>query len=332
MRHGMYAEPESTFPLPTMKSARVVTVITLCAVLILLAWLWTPDKPRADLERLYLASPADLMTVAGTRLHVRDTGPRGAPAVLLLHGFGSSLHTWEPWARALAATHRVIRFDLPGSGLSAPDASGDYTDARSLQLLAALLDQLGVAQASVIGNSIGGRIAWKFAAAYPQRVSKLVLISPDGFASPGFAYGKPAEVPAVMGLMRYALPKPLLRMNLTPAYAQPGRLLDATVTRYHDLMLAPGSRDALLARMRQTVLEDPLPILRRIRVPTLLLWGAADQMIPVANAADYAGAIPNVRLVTLPDAGHVPFEELPAESLVPLLAFIDEAARAPAAR
>ena len=254
-----------------MKTTLVIATITLCVLLALAAWLWTPDKPRADLERDYLASPADLITVAGTRLHLRDTGPRGAPVVvvlLLLHGFGASLHTWEPWAVALAASHRVIRFDLPGSGLSAPDATGDYTDARSLQLLAALLDQLGVAQASGVGNSIGGRIAWKFAAAYPQRVSKLVLISPDGFASSGFAYGKPAEVPAVMGLMRYALPKPLLRMNLTPAYAQPGRLLDATVTRYHDLMLAPGSRDALLARMRQTVLEDPLPILRRIRAPT----------------------------------------------------------------
>jgi len=314
-----------------MKTALVITALTLCVPLALAAWLWTPDKPRADLERDYLASPADLITVAGTPLHVRDTGPRSAPVVVLLHGFGSSLHTWEPWARALSVAHRVIRFDLPGSGLSAPDATGDYTDARSLQLLAALLDQLGVAQASVVGNSIGGRIAWKFAAAFPQRVSRLVLISPDGFASPGFAYGKPPEVPAVMGLMRYALPKTLLRMNLAPAYAQPDRLQGATVTRHHDLMLAPGSRDALLARMRQTVLEDPLPILRRIRAPTLLLWGAADQMIPVANAADYAGAIPNARLVTLPDAGHVPFEEKPAESLVPVLAFLDEAA-APAAR
>ena len=128
-----------------MKTALVIGATVLCTLIAVAAWLWTPDKPRADLERIYLASPADLITVAGTRLHVRDTGPRGAPAVVLLHGFGSSLHTWEPWALALAATHRVIRFDLPGSGLSAPDASGDYTDARSLQLLAALLDQLGVA-------------------------------------------------------------------------------------------------------------------------------------------------------------------------------------------
>lgn len=315
-----------------MKIALVGLAVLMCSLLALAAWLWTPDKGRADLERTYLSAPADLITVAGTRLHVRDTGPRGAPVVVLLHGFGSSLHTWEPWAQALAARHRVIRFDLPGCGLSEPDATGDYTDARSLQLLTALLDHLGVAQASVVGNSIGGRIAWRFAAAHPQRVSKLVLISPDGFASPGFDYGKPPEIPAAMGLMRYALPKALLRMNLAPAYAQPDRLTDATLTRYHDLMLAPGSRSAMLARLHQTVLDDPLPVLRRIRAPTLLLWGEGDRMIPISNAADYAGAIPDVRVVRVPDAGHVPFEERPTASLVPLLSFIDEAAPALAAQ
>ena len=84
--------------------------------------------------------------------------------------------------------------------------------------------------------------------------------------------------------------------------------------------------------MRQTVLEDPLPILCRIGAPTLLLWGAADQLIPVPNAADDVSAIPNVRLVTLPGAGHVPFKERPVESLVPVPAFIDDAAPAPAAQ
>ena len=306
-----------------MRFALVAGAIVLCSVVALAVWLWTPDKDRAVLERDYLATPRDLVTVAGTSLHVRDTGPRSAPAVVLLHGFGASLHTWEPWAKALEADHRVIRFDLPGSGLSAPDTTGDYTDKRSLQLLSALMDQLGVARASLIGNSIGGRIAWKFAADSPQRVDKLVLISPDGFASPGFAYGKKPEVSSLLSLMRYALPKPMLRMNLEPAYAQPQRLSDAVLTRYHDLMLAPGVRGALLARMEQTALEDPLPTLRRITAPTLLLWGERDQMIPFANSADYLRALPNARLVALADAGHVPQEEVPEAALAPVRNFLD---------
>ena len=156
-------------------------------------WLWTPDKDRAALERLYLNAPTDMIDIAGTRLHVRDSGPKTSPAVIFLHGFGASLHTWEPWANALAKDLRVIRIDLPGSGLSLPDPTGDYSDKRSLQIINALMDKLGLARASLVGNSIGGRIAWTFAGSYPSRTEKLVLVSPDGFASPGFEYGKEPE-------------------------------------------------------------------------------------------------------------------------------------------
>ena len=284
--------------------------------------LWTPDRDRASLEAAYLAAPGDLIEVSGVRLHVRDSGPRDAPAVILIHGFGASLHTWEPWAQVLEADHRVIRFDLPGSGLSAPDPTGDYTDARSLQLLIALMDRLGIAHASVVGHSIGGRIAWTFAARHPERVDRLVLVAPDGFASPGFTYGQAPEVPVSVQLMRYVLPKPLLRMSLEPAYGDPAFLSRELTTRYHDLMLAPGSRGALIARMTQTTLVDPLPLLRSIGAPTLLLWGEADAMIPVANAADYLKAIPNATLVTLLGVGHLPHEEAAQRSITSVTAFL----------
>ena len=277
--------------------------------LLLAFLLWTPDRDRASLEALYLQSPADMVQVAGQRLHVRDSGPKDAPAILMVHGFGASLHTWEPWARALSTTHRVVRFDLPGSGLSPPDPQGDYRDARTIALMLALLDQLGIPRAHVVGHSIGGRMAWTFAATHPQRVDRLVLLAPDGFASPGVAYGQAPDVPALMGLMRYVLPRPLLRMNLEPAYANPAELSDAMTTQYHDLMRAPGGRQALLSRLQQTVLVDPVPLLRSIQAPTLLLWGEQDAFIPISNAADYVQALPRSTLVRLPGTGHVPQEE-----------------------
>jgi pimeloyl-ACP methyl ester carboxylesterase len=285
-------------------------------------WLWTPDKSRTALEAKYLASPDVMWIVAGTSLHVRDSGPKDAPAVIMIHGFGSSLQTWEPWAQALQGEYRVIRYDLPGAGLSEPDTTGRYDDARAFEVLNGLMDQLGVAKAAIIGNSIGGRIAWKFAATYPDRVTKLVLISPDGFASPGFEYGRAPDVPSAVSIMRYVLPKPLLRMNLAPAYGDPSKLTEATLDRYYDLMLAPGVRDALIARMRQTVLVDPRPLLARIHAPVLLLWGEKDGMIPVANAADYQKVLPMSTLVLLPDLGHVPMEEAPDVSLPPVRRFL----------
>jgi pimeloyl-ACP methyl ester carboxylesterase len=285
-------------------------------------WAWTPDRSRADLEARYLDASTAFIDVNGTPVRVRETGPKSAPVLIFLHGFGSSLETWEPWARLLSGHYRVVLFDFPGSGLSEPDRTGDYSDARSLNLVKALMQQMGIDRAVLVGNSMGGRIAWKFAAAYPTLVSKLVLISPDGFASPGFEYGRPPKVPAVLELMKYFLPKPLLRANLLAAYADPARLSDARLDRYYELLLAPGNRGAMIARMRQTLLEEPGPVLQRIQAPTLLLWGEADHMIPPGNAADYLRALPNAKLVLFPDLGHVPQEESPDESVLPLEQFL----------
>ncbi len=305
-----------------MKLALVAVATLGVALTALGLWLWTPDKSRRELEAKYLAAPGDLIEISGIRLHVRDSGPHDRPVLILLHGFGASLHTWEPWAEDLSRDFRVMRFDLPGSGLSSADPKADYSDARSLQVLIALMDHFGIARATLIGNSMGGRIAWKFAAACPDRVDKLVLISSDGFAGPGADYGKRQALPSSVRLMRFVLPKPLLRINLVPAYADPGKLTDLIVTRYHDLLLGPGVRDAMIARMEQNQLVDPRPLLRSIKAPTLLLWGERDGMIPLSNSNDYLKELPNSRLVVLPGLGHLPFEESPRTALLPLRSFL----------
>lgn len=300
-------------------------MLLVSAVLALaLGWLWTPDRPRDELEARYSNGPGDFVEVQGVRLHVRDSGPKDASPLLLVHGFGSSLHGWEAWAAALAGTHRVVRLDLPGAGLSGADPTGRYTDERGMELLLALMDRLGLPSADLIGHSMGGRLAWRFAAAHPERVRKLVLVAPDGFASPGIDYGRTPDVPLLAQLMRYSLPKPLVRASLTPAYADPALVTDALLTRYHELLLAPGVRQAIITRMQQSVLPDPRPILMRIHSPTLLLWGAQDAMIPVANAQDYLRALPNARLVTLAGVGHLPQEEAPDASLSAVEAFLRE--------
>ncbi len=287
---------------------------------------WTPDKPREELEARYAGPASEFVAVLGLRVHLRDSAPgdtSGRPVVLMLHGFGSSLHSFDAWAAGLATTHRVIRIDLPGAGLTGADASGDYSDERGIALLAALLTQRGVARATVLGHSMGGRLAWRFAAAEPGRVDKLVLVAPDGFASPGFEYGKAPDVGMVAQLMTVALPRWVLRLSLAPAYAQPDAVMnDALVTRYHDLMLAPGVRPAIIARMEQLNLLPPEPMLRSIQAPTLLLWGQQDQMIPIANAQEYLKALPNAKLVALPGVGHVPQEEAAAAGLAALQAFL----------
>jgi pimeloyl-ACP methyl ester carboxylesterase len=302
---------------------RIALAVPAVAIIGACALLYTPDAPRAALEAKYAPPPSVFMQVSGVRLHVRDTGPKTAPAVILLHGFGSSLQTWDAWAKDLEPDHRVIRFDLPGFGLTGPDPSGDYSDARSMTVLIALMDALGVKRASIVGNSMGGRIAWTFAALHPERTAKLVLISPDGFASPGFAYGVSPKTPLLMRALPYVLPAPMLRASLAPAYANPRTLTDALFTRYRDMMAAPGVRRAILDRLPQQVLTDPRPVLATIKAPTLLLWGKEDKMIPVSNAADYMRALPDGTRTELPGVGHLPQEEAP-KSVDILRAFLDK--------
>jgi pimeloyl-ACP methyl ester carboxylesterase len=305
-----------------IRTMQILGGILAIVLLGLALWAYTPDLGRAVLEAKYRSSVADYVEVAGIRLRVRDTGPKGAPALVLLHGFGSSIETWDAWADRLSPSYRVVRYDLPGFALTGPDPTGDYSETRGLAVLLALLDRLGIPRATLIGNSIGGRLAWQFAALHPERVERLVLISPDGFASPGFDYEKKAEVPFWLPVSRFVLPRPLVRLSLVPAYGDPAALSEATVTRYWDMMRAPGARAAMIARLEQTMLEDPEPILRQIRAPTLLLWGERDGMIPIANAADYLKDMQDARLAALPGLGHVPQEEAPDVSLQPVVAFL----------
>jgi pimeloyl-ACP methyl ester carboxylesterase len=153
-------------------------------------------------------------------------------------------------------------------------------------------------------------------------------VSPDGYASPGFEYGKTPEVPMMVKLMSVALPKSLLAMSLKPAYANPETMTDALATRYHDMMLAPGSRGALLTRMAQTVLTDPQPLLAQITAPTLLVWGEQDEMIPFANSNDYLKAIKGAQRVSFKGVGHLPHEEAPAQSVGAVREFLMASAQA----
>jgi pimeloyl-ACP methyl ester carboxylesterase len=223
-------------------------VACVCLVVLVIggAFLYTPDMSRAALEAKYRLSPDDFVEVAGIRLHVVQAGRHDLPCVVMLHGFGSSLQTFDAWSVGLAARYHVVRLDLPGFGLTGRDPTGDYSDARSMNLLAGLLDRLGVARASFVGNSMGGRLAWEFAAARPERVEKLILISPDGFASTGFEYGRAPAVPWMLRLLPYTMPKAMLRATLAPAYADPKRLSDGEVDRYWDFMRAPGVRQAVI--------------------------------------------------------------------------------------
>lgn len=289
--------------------------------------LWTPDLPKAELQERYGVPGQQVLAVDGLAIHYQDTGRPDAPVLMLLHGFGSSLQTWDAWVPQLASDYRVIRLDLSGFGLTGANPSQDYSEARDLATLQHFADQLGLTGFSVIGHSLGGKMAWSLAAAEPERVKALVLMAPDGFAPPEQWGTKPYEVPAIMGLMKYSLPKILVRKFVGAAFSDPQHLTESLVDRYHDMLRAPGVRQAILDRGQQTIYTNPIARLQQIRAPTLLLWGEDDRMIPSSQAASYAQVLQRSDTVVLPNLGHVLQEERPELGLQQVKAFLSDRLR-----
>ena len=297
--------------------------IGLALMAIALFSLWTPDLDRAELEQRYAATNPQTMEVDGLRLHYKESGPKDAPALLLLHGFGSSLQTWDEWSLKLESSYRVIRLDLPGFGLTGASPVHDYSEETDVAILTHFVDKLGLNQFSVIGHSMGGKMAWSLAASQPNRVKALVLMAPDGFPEAKDIGSKPYEVPAIMGLMKYFLPKYFVQKSIEPAFADAKALNGALINRYYDMLRAPGVRGAILDRSNQTIYTDPVPRLKNIKAPTLLLWGEQDQMIPSANAQSYSGILSNSTTIVVPDLGHLLQEEQAEKGLAVVKQFLD---------
>ena len=306
--------------------------VILASVLVsmgLLYGLWAPDLTLSELKHRYGADSLQTVQVDGLTIHYQDNGPRDAPVLVLLHGFGSSLQTWDVWAAKLELNYRVIRLDLPGFGLTGPSPLHDYSEANDLATLTHFVDKLGVSSFSVIGHSMGGKMAWGLAAAKPDRVKALVLMAPDGFAQAKDIGTKPYAMPSIMGVIKFSLPKILVRKSIEPAFYDATALSDRLVDRYYDMLRAPGVRAAILERANQTIYTDPVPRLKQITAPTLLVWGEQDQMIPSSNAQSYAEVLANSKTVLLPKLGHLAQEEQPEMALGHVVEFLNSTLKRP---
>jgi len=287
---------------------------------------WAPDRPVHDLTARWAPAPSQFVTLEGMQVHLRDEGRRDDPLpILLLHGTSASLHTWEGWVGALKAQRRVISLDLPGFGLTGPFPDGDYRVEHYSRFLTTLLDHLDVPRVIVAGNSFGGQLAWRFALEQPQRVARLVLVDAAGY--PRNATSVPlafrlAQVPALAPLMANLLPRSMIEASVRNVYGDPDKVDEALIDRYYELALRAGNRQALRRRFAQAPSGEAHGRIAELNLPTLILWGGRDGLIPPDNAERFRRDIAGSRLVVFDDLGHVPQEEDPARTVAALTSFL----------
>ncbi len=301
-------------------------VLIVLALGISFSFAFTADRSLDSLRERWAPSPSQFLPVNGNTLHVRDQGPRDdSLPILLIHGTSASLHTWEGWTTALIPSRRVIRFDLPGFGLTGPRASGSYRIQDYVDDVIALMDHLQLPRVVIAGNSLGGEIAWNTALQAPERVAALVLVDSAGYAfvpksiPVGFRL---ARNPLTAPLVRWMTPRQVVADSVRSTFGHPENVDEETIDRYYELTLRAGNRGALVARIEQMEYGDNAAQIAGIKQPTLILWGGRDQLIPPENADRFHADIAGSRLVVFDDLGHIPQEEDPARTLVPVQEFL----------
>jgi len=254
-------------------------------------------------------------------IHYRDEG-KGFP-VILLHGAFSSLHTYDQWTEHLTKEYRVIRYTLPGFGLTGPCPNHDYSMENHLNYLNKLMDALNIPKCHIAGNSLGGWLAWEAVLKHPERFEKLILISSAGFLdkqSVPLPF-KMARTPFLKRIVRFSLKRKILVHFLKDVYGDADRISDELVERYWELFNRQGNIEAFFALVNGKHKDNTLH-LKEIKKDTLIMWGEEDNWLPIHNGYRFTTAIPNSRLFTYAGIGHVPMEELALKTVKDLQKFL----------
>lgn len=276
----------------------------------------TPDTDREEMIAKYGSESSQFLDVGnGGQIHYRDEGNKVGPAVVLIHGSNGHVQTWDRLIELMADDFRLISLDLYGHGLTGPNPSATYDANAMIGGVTAILDEIEVEKAVWVGNSMGGWLSWRAALAVPERVSGLVLIDASGAQTEEkvkpYLGARLAQSSLGQLLLPEITPRSLVKSSLEENYADPSLLSEELVDRYWEMLRFPGNRKAAVDRSAVDRKPEKWEQVGDITVPTLLLWGDQDSVVPVSHGKAFDQAIPNSRLIIYPDAGHLPMEETP---------------------
>jgi pimeloyl-ACP methyl ester carboxylesterase len=271
-----------------------------------------------------MAAGGSYQVVDGLRLYCWSAGS-GAPSLLLLHGFLFSQRSWQAVLPSLCERFSSVAVDLPGHGESDRPRAYTYSFDAQVHTLVGLLDAIGAGRVSIIGHSLGAGLALLLAARYPERVEKLVLVTPHVYPGPLAPEIRLALVPVLgeLAFKRLFGRRHLQQILSRLVYLDPGLPTDEQLQFYWERLNRPGGRDAayqvLLALARSDALAAAPP---RVRCPVLLVRGERDRMVPEQTYARLAEELPCSELCTISGTRHAPMEERPDAFLQAVLPFL----------
>jgi pimeloyl-ACP methyl ester carboxylesterase len=270
------------------------------------------------------------ITLHGHRVTFRRAG--WGPVILLIHGIAGSSETWSPVMEALADEYTVVAPDLIGHGESAKPR-GDYSLGAYASGLRDLLQAIGHEKATVVGHSLGGGVAMQLAYQFPERCERLVLVSSGGLGREVSFLLRAATLPGSEWVIPMLASRRVLGAGnrLGGALGRMGLRLGTDLeelwrglTSLHDA----GARQAFVYTLRSLVEAGGQRVSARDRLylakemPTLIVWGDADRIIPAKHGAEAAEAMPGSRYVSFPGAGHFPYRDDPVRFVKTLDEFI----------
>lgn len=273
---------------------------------------------------------SQFIEVNGLNIHYKKYGS-GEPVFILLHGFGASLFSWREVTEPLAELGTVIAYDRPAFGLTERpmewEGESPYSQEVQIQLVIGLMDALGVEKAILVGNSAGGTISMLTALQYPERVESLILVDPAVYAGGG----APAWSRSLLKTPQMNRVGPLIARQIQTrgpelvelAWHDPSKITPDVMEGYQKPLRVENWDKALwylTVSSRESGLAERL---EELTLPILVITGDDDRIVPTEQSVRLAGELPNASLVVIPQSGHVPHEETPAEFMQAVIQFLE---------
>ena len=295
------------------KIIRRLIIFLIASVLFIIAFFGQKDIPLDLLKKKYANLHSSFISLDGMSVHYRDEGnATDSIPIVLIHGTGASLHTFNAWTEIFKNDHRIIRMDLPGYGLTGPFPNRNYSIENYLVFLKKFLVSLGIKECIMAGNSLGGQIAWNYALENKEMVNKLILVDAAGY--PILSKSTPiifkiAKIPLIKDMLTFITPRFVARLSIENVYFDKNKVSDIIVDRYFELGLRKGNRQAFIDRFSIKRHSKAYLKINMITNPTLILWGSDDFLIPLKIAKQFQKDLPNDTLVIMKNVGHIPMEE-----------------------